>query len=404
MSTLTSPELKELEGKLTAVRKELADIYAEAGPELDMTKVKSIEGDSQAKVEYLRSKDAEINDLAAKREGLRDVIRIAQSVHDNPDDDERGTKGAASDDEGAATKSLFEQIIASGINQTKGKMTFDVDMKALLSTTAGFAPDTPRGPRIVPFATTPLDVVDLPMQTTISDVAVTYMEQTGYTNAAAETAEGGLKPESALAWTEKTSPVRKIAVTLPVTDEQLEDVPRLRGIIEQQLVYQVRQRLNTQIITGNGTAPNLLGVLNVVGIQTQAKGTDPTPDAVYKAMVKVMTTGQAMPDAFVVNPLDWQDIRLLRTADGIYIWGSPADVGPERIWGLRAVMAQGITLNTGVVGDFGHYSELAVRQGVEVDAGYVNDQFARNLQTLRAEMRAALLFTRPAAFCSVTGI
>ena len=247
-------------------------------------------------------------------------------------------------------------------------------------------------------------MLDLVPQGTTNQSAVVYMEETTYTNAAAETAEGDAKPEATLELTEQTAPVRKIAVTMHVTDEQWDDEPQVRGYINRRMPFMVRQRLNTQIITGDGVAPNLEGVLNVTGIQTQAKSTDPVPDAVYKAMVKVMTTGQAMPDAYVTNPLDWQDVRLLRTADGIYIWGSPADAGPERIWGLRTVLAQGITENTGVVGDFGNFSELAVRQGISVEVGYVNDDFKKNLKTLRAEMRAALLFYRPAAFCSVTGI
>lgn len=407
MTTLTSPELNEVEGKLTDRRKALAAIYEEAGPELDMTKVKSVEGDSQAKVEHIRSIDGEINDLAAKAEGLRDVLRIAESVQGDDSDDraEKGDDQGADTRQGRRSKTIGELVTESKMFKTRqGSVDLNVDLKTLMTTTAGWAPETTRAGRLVLDATTPLDVVDLVPNTTTSQSAVVYMEETTYTNAAAETAEGAVKPEAALELTEQTSAVRKIAVTLPVTDEQWDDEPQVRGYINNRLPFMVRQRLNTQIITGDGTPPNLEGILNVTGIQTQAKGADPVPDAVYKAMVKVMTTGQAMPDAFVTNPLDWQDVRLLRTADGIYIWGSPADAGPERIWGLRTVLAQGITENTGVVGDFQNFSELAVRQGITVEVGYVDDDFARNRKTLRCEMRAALVFYRPAAFCSVTGI
>ena len=135
------------------------------------------------------------------------------------------------------------------------------------------------------------------------------------------------------------------------------------------LGFMVRQRLNTQILVGSGITPNLLGIVNVVGVQTQAKATDPTPDAVYKAMTKVRVTGQAIPSAYVTHPNDWQEIKLLRTTDGIYIWGNPSEMGPDRIWGLPVVQDAGMTEGTGVVGDFANYSTPRRAQGPDDQGG-----------------------------------
>lgn len=394
------PELPEIEGKLTERRKHLAAIFDEAGPDIDVTKVKSVDGDV---VDHIRAVNEEIDALAKRRESLLVLAKGAENADpEDPEDD-------GDEFRPGARKSLADLIAESPARTQKGVAhELDVDMRAqlktLMTTAAGWAPAVVRGPRLVDFATRPIELLDLVPTVPTDQVAVTYMEETTFTNNAAETAEGAAKPEAALALTERTSAVRKIAVTLPVTDEQLEDVARLRAYLDNRLPFMVRQRLSGQIIAGNGTAPNLRGVLNVVGIQTQAKGADPTPDAVYKAMVKVMTTGQATPDAVVMNPLDWQDVRLLRTADGIYIWGNPSDAGPERIWGLNVVLAQAQTENTAVVGAFREFSELAVKRGLTVEAGYVNDDFTKNQQTLRAEMRAAFTVFRPTAFCQVTGI
>ena len=149
--------------------------------------------------------------------------------------------------------------------------------------------------RIAEYAYRPVQILDLIPQTTTGQAAVQYMEETTSMNAAAEVAEGGTYAESALALTEMTSNVRKIATFLPVTDEQLEDEPQARGLINNRLPLFVRLRLDGQVVNGNGTAPNLRGFLNVVGIQTQAKATDTAPDAVYKALTKIRVTGRATP-------------------------------------------------------------------------------------------------------------
>lgn len=405
MST-TFPALAEAEGKLKHRQDELGKIFAEAGDDIDLSKVKSIEGasDSKAVAEHITKLNEEMSDLGAEIKRLQDVARAAEDTKARQSGSEPGNEAPEAP---AAVKSFGDMFIESKAGgELKGReVSIDVDLKTLFTTSAGWAPETTRTGKVVEYATRPIQVLDLIPTTTTGQAAVVYMEETTFTNAAAETAEGGTYAESALALTEQSSTVRKIATFLPVTDETLEDEARAAQYINNRLPFMLRQRLDGQILTGNGTAPNLRGVNNVVGIQTQAKGADPVPDAVYKAITLVRVTGRAMPDAFVVNPTDWQDVRLLRTVDGIYIWGNPSEAGPERIWGLQVVQTDAQTLNTGVVGDFGNYSELAIRRGVEVQVSNSHSTyFVEGKQALRADMRAALIFYRPAAFCTVTGI
>lgn len=409
------PALVEVEGKLKERQDRLAAIFAEAGPELDMSKVKSIEGDAAAKVGVIRTLNEEMDALGVERDGLLQVhkaaerSKAAQGEKGKRGSGEGGADGRERDDEDGGRKSfgdLFTDSVAfKGRSGSSGpEAHLDVELKALFATTAGVPPETTRTGRLVEFATTPLDVLDLVPNTVTAQAAVVYMEETTYTNAAAEVAEAGLYPEAALALEEKSSPVRKIAVWLPMTDEQLEDVAYAASYVNTRLPFMVRQRLNTQILAGNGTAPNLRGVLNTVGIQTQAAGTDPVPDAIHKAIVKVQTIAQSMPNAVAMNPLDWQDVRLLRTTEGLYIWGSPSEAGTARIWGLPVAIAQGLTENTAIVGDWSQ-SELAVRRGMDVQVTNSHaDFFINGKQAVRADMRAALVFYRPAAFCTVTGV
>ena len=182
----------------------------------------------------------------------------------------------------------------------------------------------------------------------------------------------------------------------------------IQSFIDNRLTYMLRQRINTQVLNGDGTAPNISGILDRTGLQTQAKGADPTPDAFFKAMTKVMLAGSgnggANPNVIFMHPTDWQAIRLLRTTDGVYIWGNPSEAGPARMWGLNVAATQALTVGTGLVGD-SNFVELAYKRGIELKVSDSHDDyFVKGKQAIRADVRCALAVYRPAAFCTVTGI
>jgi HK97 family phage major capsid protein len=285
-----------------------------------------------------------------------------------------------------------------------GKSVAARGVKALFDSATGWAPQAIRLPEPIVPGSEVRSIASLMPEGRTAQNAIPYMEETTTTSGAAERAETAAATESALALEEKTSPVREIATSLPVTDIALEDEPMVESYIDTRLRTFVTLRENLQLISGNGGGVNLRGILNVVGVQTQAKGADPTPDAVYKAMTKVRVGSYFEPTAGVFHPNDWQDIRLLRTADGIYIFGSPSDAGPERIWGIDAVQTTQMTENTALVGAFRAGAQVFRRSTLSLQIGWVNDQFVKRQRTILVTERLALVVFRPAAFCMVTGI
>jgi len=270
---------------------------------------------------------------------------------------------------------------------------------------------TPQNTRRDGLVSIPLEdrtVADLMLQGNVSGPAVEYYEETTYTNAAATVVEAATKPESALAYTLRTDTVRKIAHWIPATSEALQDVPFLESQIRGRLAFGVQRIEEQQILVGDGIAPNIQGITNRSGVQTQAKGADPTPDAIYKGMQKIRGAGGlgfAEPTAVVIHPNDWTEIKLLRTADGIYLWGNPSDEGPDRIWGLPVRQTTAMTEGTALVGAFRPYAEVLRREGINITLSTEHSTyFIENKVAILAESRLALAVYRPSAFAKVTGI
>ncbi|WP_405149447.1 phage major capsid protein [Sphaerisporangium sp. NBC_01403] len=408
------PALKEAQGKLDAKRKELRDLLLEAGPEYDMSKVKSVQGDTHAKVAHIGSLNAALEDLK-KDVDEKLVIARAAGAAKAAEQTEHGAKDVPDEPrtKNGQRKSIGELFVASqackGYKSGSGmgpSAQLDIELKTLFTTGAGWAPESMRTGRVEMFATRPAPhVVEFFPQTTTAQASVVYMEETTYTNAAQETAEGGTYQEATLALTERAQQVRKVAVFLPVTDEQFEDEPRAQMYVENRLPFMLRQRLDLQVLVGDGTGQNLLGTASVSGIQTQAKGADTTPDAIYKLFRKIREDGFAEPSALFIRPAKWEEVRLLKTADGVYVWGHPSMPGPMTIWGVPAVETVAAPATSAVAGDYANFAELAVRRGIDVQVSNSHSTFfVEGKLAIRADVRVAAVHYRPKAFGVVSGL
>lgn len=408
MATKLVEKREELKRRQAA----LAQVFEQAGPDLDLGKVEALKGlaDTTARAAEVKRLNDELTGLGREVEQLAEMERVAASVKGFGQVIEHPAAVPAQREPAHQVKSLgelfTESVAFKAFDGRRGPIaTLDMEVKTLMTQSAGWAPENIRMPGYVPSAQRQPTVLEaIPMGTT-SQAAVVYMLESTFTNNAAGRTEGANDAgEAALALTATTANVREFAVWLPVTREQMDDVPQVQGYVNNRLPLMLRQVMSAAILTGAG-APSFTGIIGLAGVQTQAKGADPTPDAIYKAMTLVSVTGRANPNVTIWHPNDWQDVRLLRTTDGVYIWGSPADPGPARIWGLPVILDSACTENTALVGDFANFTELAMRQNIQLE---VTDShaglFIQRTLAILATVRAALVVYRPAAICQVTGI
>lgn len=410
----------ELQGRLAEINKQQHRALEEAGATYDFAKAESLGGadgaDNLAKFQAL---EAEANEIGAEIDSRRAMDATAARIAEQNKPQgglPHPTSGRSSSSRDEAQKrtigeTFTESDAYKAFNpQAQGSMA-GIDFPALrfeaatFTTSGATLTSYDRQPGIVLLGQRQLRVADLLSQAQTTSPTIRYVQEDTFTNAATTVAEGATKPEASWDTSEVDAAVRKIAVTSKVTDELFADFPMIRDYIDNRLRFMVALTEDDQLLNGDGNSPNILGLLNVSGIQTQALGADVRPDAVYKAMTKVRFTGFFEPDGVVMNPTDFQNIRLLRTTQGEYIWGAPSDAGVERLWGQPVVQTPTIAAGTALVGAFKLGAQVFYREGLRVESTNSNeDDFKKNLVAIRAEQREALAVYRPKAFCSVTGL
>lgn len=256
-------------------------------------------------------------------------------------------------------------------------------------------------------------IADLLGKGSISGNAISYLVEGAREGAFTTVAEGGAKPQ--MHYVNPTAVVdalKKIAGFIKLTDEFLEDAPFLKSEIDGRLLYDLAWFEEQQLLNGNGTGQNVLGLLNRSGIQTET-GTSlaDNPDSIFRAITKVSTASGLRADGVVINPTDYQALRLAKDGNdqyygggffaGQYGQGGIPDNPP--LWGLRTVVTPAIAAGTVLVGAFSQAATLYRKGGVRVEATNSHDtDFTNNLVTIRAEERVALAVRRPLGLVKVT--
>jgi HK97 family phage major capsid protein len=364
--------------------------------------------------------DLKVENAKAENEKAMEIQAEEAPVNAIPNQAE-GVKGPQSIGEQFATSDAYKAYTENGVKGVDSRAEF----KTTLNTT-GYPPESLRAPGILETALrNPESVIGLFDQIQTSQNAYVYLEETTFTNNAgsvAESADISTSNEGALAFTERTESIRKMATFLPVTDELLADVAGIQGYVNSRLQTMMRLNLDNQLVNGDGSAPNLTGVLNKSGINTfdysSFAGDLNRLGQIYQAITEIRKDAFVEADSIVMHPSDWYQIvtsvgDLAGTDSAGYTSKNPlfvvaggfgADVAP-RIWGLKVVPSTVIAEGTALVGKFGggDAAQVVMREGVDLAVSDSHsDFFAKNQLAIRLTMRLGFVVYRPTAFCSIT--
>lgn len=344
----------------------------------------------QAEIE---TKSAEI-EQAEKKAALLNVIGKEESE----DDTMEVKKNAATLGEN------FVEHIKNAEVGNKFDLVAPVYVKAATDTqtspsgAVGFA--TTYDKNVVTGTRVPLVIRDLFGAEQISGSTLVYLVEGALQGAPAVTAEGNEKPQIHFADpTPKTVTLAKVACHIKESDEYINDYPFLASAINGRLLYELGLVEQGKLVT------DLLGTS---GIQTgtyAATGTaTDIAEAILQAAMDVQASTGFAADAVALNPADWYILRTGKYNNGTYYGGGyfgAQDI--PNIWGIPVCVSASITSGTVIVGAFKTCASVVTNGGVSVEAVNTNeDDFVKNLMTIRAEERLALAVRRPAGFKKLT--
>ena len=313
-----------------------------------------------------------------------------------------------------------------------------------------------------------LTLSDLISEFAVSTPNISYLTESSAVFNSNQVNEAGLYPFSSEAVARTYAQVGKVANAMTISDEAVADAPTLWNFVQGRLLQGVQRQEEVQILAGPGmpgvggllstfaanftasSSGSLFGATSATGtniafppagttgagavaqsIASLAYGRNVTgvtgsglyPSAVavaenlHDAFVDIQLQVFKTPNAIVMHPRDWLNLRIAKDAQGQYfnssffgadygtaqaaVGGAVAPIGGGKsLWGVPVVTTPLIPRYTLLTGWFDASTiQVARRKGVTMQMTNTNGtDFVQGQITARAESRLGLLVYRPSAF------
>lgn len=216
---------------------------------------------------------------------------------------------------------------------------------------------------------------------------------------AAGVAEAGAIPESKFTPTLAKANVVNVAHYTKITKQLADDAPALAAYINTKMLYGLQNKVENQIVNGNGTAPELKGLL-ATGSFTDASAQLTGAKNLFDLLLLlqgVAETAAYEPEALVLNPMTWAQLAMEKDSQGRYLLGGPGLAANKSVWGIPVVTSSAVPAGKFIFGNFTQTVTIYDRQQVAVEmTGTNEDDFTHYLYTIRASRRLALAVEVPA--------
>jgi HK97 family phage major capsid protein len=377
-------QVKEAGEKALAEAKKHGDMSAEMKPKVDEMLVK--QGELQARLLDVEQKMA--------RRGEEEV------------------KGGQTAGQILTSSTEYKAWIdAGGMKSTQSGFVCPIPKAAIISTgttnttTVGVNPDVQPG--IVASPNRRMTIRDLIMPGRTTSNMIQYVRETGFTNAAASVSEGDQKPESTITFELTQSAVITIAHWVKASKIILDDFTQLQSYIDGRLRYGLQLVEETQLLKGSGVGNNLNGLYTAATAYSQpfVPSGSPTKIDVLRLMLLQAELAEYPATGIVLHPSDWAAIELTKDSQRQYLFANPQSLATPTLWGRPVVATQAMTVDTALVGAFSLGAQIFDREDANVVIATENqDDFIKNMITIRAEERLALAIYRPESLIKNTNL
>lgn len=366
-ATATPDEVKAANDALESYKKEVGESFVKSE---DFNQLKTALEDAETEIKSLKDKGAS-KDVKTLRTAIADVVK---------ENKEAIIKSIASKGNDAEMIIKTNTLVSSVVGNTNSLRISEIEQLAHRKISL-------------------LDIFPTTIVPADSSGTIDYVDWDEATSVRAATTldEGEVFPESTARWMQNSIKMKKIGDTIPVSEEFGKDEASMVSEVEEFLGVNVMLEEESQIYDGDGAGSNLLG------FYTSSPTYVPQPSAIrapsiYDLAIKVsedIARGKKSrfdPDTVVMNISTINRFLLTKDAEEQYIrppFFSEVN-GTYMIGKLKVVESNLVDDNTMSVFDS---RKGRVYSGDEytLSAGYVDDQFGKDLATLKARKRCTLL-------------
>lgn len=213
-------------------------------------------------------------------------------------------------------------------------------------------------------------------------------------------AEGAAKPEANYSGSIRTGTVKTIAAWTKMTEQMIADDANIVSFINADMQYQLNKVIDYQIVRGTGSG-QLKGLNQSDNYTDYITGSGfTTGDTVIDLVLKVsaqMRAANINNLTLLLNPVDWVKVLTAKNVNKDYLIPGIVDIPTQRIWGIPVILSGSVESGKFHMGDFFAGGKIIERSGIAVEMDREQDDFTKNLMTLRVERRMDFAVVQPKA-------